>query len=580
MFTLSNFRDSHLKAQYEDKIFDALAEDDMSEAVMTLLRIMKKDNDYNTLFFHTGFSNRKTKENSTSKRNEGNDAYRNGFYQRALALYNEALLFAPNGSKEMVLAYSNRSALFHKLEAWSACHNDINRVFLMGCPSEIKEKLTKRQNDALPHLGREGFLKDIMCHSAERCIDRNTMRCNTQIPCASSDIKVVTSTAMPKVVAATNIKVGAVLASERAYVSYTEDLNAPFSCHFCQKKHLNLIPCDGCCYALFCDEECKNKCMKEYHEYECKIMGILWEFDEIPNLTIKACLKLQKSCKSWDEFITASHNMGSGRIKSGSISEIYDTNNKYSVLCCKDDKTFVYGVLYNMSIVAAIFLHSLEDQIPSFFPKGADKRQEAMRAMARIMMFISVYQTPRHIIQGQKNLRVDHSSYSTENFGLFSFISKLKKSCNPNSVIANNNNTLVLIAIRPIRNGEELTVPFLWHRYDDDSPDSHLRNLKTFMYLGTVCGCRRCNSDSQVKNHGEHLSKFQKKFFSKLDLKALESRLGHVEVTKIYQMLLKALTILYDVPNSEEYIAVYKLWRKCVSFFEIVCSDNNILDIV
>ncbi|XP_034834991.1 SET and MYND domain-containing protein 4-like [Maniola hyperantus] len=576
---LSTFRDYLSKIHYHDEIYDALAEDDMSEVVMRALRILRKDNFFHTPSFHYALKNhRKTKENSTSKRNEGNEAFRNGLHQRALALYNVALLLAPKGSKEMILAYSNRSALFHKLEAWTACHNDINRVFLMGCPSEIKEKLTKRQNDVLPHLGMEALVKETMCQCAEKFIDRNTMRCNTQIPCASSDIRIVTSAAMPKVVAATNIKVGAVLASERAYVSYAQQINAPFSCHFCQKKHLNLIPCDGCCYALFCDEECKNKCMKEYHEYECKIMGVFWELDEITNLMIKACLKLQKSCKSWDEFITASHNMGSGRIKSGSIPEIYDANNKYSVLSCKDDNTFIYGVLYNMSIVAATFLHSLEDQIPSFLPKGADKRQQAMRAMARIMMFISVYQTPLHIIQGQNNVRLPESSYGIKNFGLYSFIAKLKKSCNPNSIIANNNNTLLLIAVRPIKSGEELTVPFLDGYYYDETLDSHLRNLQIFMYHGTVCGCGRCSSDSLMKNDGEQLSKFQKKFFSKLDFKAMESRLGQLEMITVYQTLLKALTILCDVPNSEEFIAVYKLWRKCVFYFEIMCSNNIILD--
>ncbi|XP_045774982.1 SET and MYND domain-containing protein 4-like isoform X2 [Maniola jurtina] len=480
----------------------------------------------------------------------------------------------------MILAYSNRSALFYKLEAWTACHNDIKTVFSMGCPGELKEKLIKRQNEALQHIDREAIFKGIMRHSAEMCIDKNAMRCNTQVPCASSDIKIVTSTAMPTVVAATNIKVGAVLASERAYVSYTEEINAAFSCHFCQKKHLNLIPCDGCSYALFCNEECKNKCMKEYHEYECKIMEISWEFDETLNLAIKACFKLQKSCKSWDEFITASYNMGSSRIKSSSTQEIYDTNNKYSILCCKDDKTFIYGVLHNASILVAVFLHHLEDKIPSFLPKDADKRQQAMQAMARIMMFIAVYQTPLHIVQAQDNIRLDQSSYGTENYGLFSFISKLKKSCNSNSVIVNNNNTLVLIAIRPIRNGEELTVPFLWHRCDDDTPDAHLRHLKTFACYGTVCDCSRCNSDSQIKINREQLSKFQRKFFLKLNLKEMESRLGHLEINQIYETLLKALTVLHDVPNSKEYIAVYRLWRRCVSFFEIVCSNNTVLDVV
>ncbi|XP_039756480.1 SET and MYND domain-containing protein DDB_G0273589-like [Pararge aegeria] len=555
-----------------DEIYDAMATDDTSEVVIRAMNILRKTNHLPSICNIS-----KSELKSTTNRTAGNTAFRQGFFQHALSLYNEALLFAPKYSREMKLAYSNRSALLQKLSAVQPCLNDINRCFAMGCPSDILEKLTRRKEEVTQCLLRKEFLKNSMTLAVESCINPRLMIPNKLIPCASADVNVDTSTGKLKIIACTDIKVGDVVASEKAFVSFTDMNNILHSCHFCQRKALDLIPCDGCVFALFCDEECKNKCMEEYHQYECKLMEITSSlcFGPLPNLMVKAFLRLRTS-KCLGDLISASNNMGIERMKSSSIQEIYDTNNVYSVLCSYDDRTFLYGILYNACFVCAAVLHYLDYFIPSFLPKDPNEKQKAMAAYAKIMMFLAVHQKPLHIQQGQSNLKLDKSNYGDPNYGLFPFIAKLKNSCNANLVIVNNNKELVLIALRPIEKGEELTVPFIWHVHDTHIK-WRMRNVDSFLYYGTVCGCQRCNNGTVETGKEEQLSKFQKKYFSKLNMKDIQSKLKNIEIPSVYATILKALTVLKDVRNSSEYIELYSCFRKCLFFFEVAWGDNNIL---
>lgn len=449
----ANFQDFLSRSNHTDEIYKALGKEDLSEIVIAALDVLRK-----THQLPTRIPDIKNELISTEHRKKGNIALERGKYQIALMCYNQALLTAPKNSRAMILAISNRSALFLKLKAYKACLKDIDTCFSMDCPSEIIGKLTKRKRDASV-LTKENELDVIFTAFARKHTECTPN--NSEIPCATSDIKAVGSI-IPKIVASNDIKIGTVICCERAYVSYTDPYNSLYSCHFCQKMTLNLIPCEGCSSALFCDEECKSKCFDEYHKYECTIMNLIKDisFGPMPNLMIKAALKMRAKCKSWRELIDASYNMGIERIKSSSIQEIFDVDSIFSVLNQMDDKPFIYGVKYDACFVCASFIHYL-DEIPSFFPKDIDGKKQAMCALGRIMMFLSLYIVPWKVDQAVTNLKIQHCDYHEKpNVALFSFIGKLKNSCTPNVAAVYNNNKMSLIALESIKTGEELTISY------------------------------------------------------------------------------------------------------------------------
>lgn len=451
--TPSKFQDFLCKTNHIDDIYNALYDDDLSNVVISALEVLKKTQ-------QLPYVSKKQKDGilSTEERKRGNIAFEMGNLQLALLCYNHAILLAPNNSQELKLAFSNRSAIFQKWKLYEACLQDIDICFSKGCPADIVDKLQKRRKEVVclaPNNEVKYFLNNLS-KKFTQCASSNL-----EIPCASSDIKVA-STDVPIIVASRDIKVGSVLATETSYVSYTNATNTLFCCHYCQKPSLNLIPCEGCVNALFCNEECKSKCIKEYHKYECLILHIICEIcnGPVPNLMIKAVLKMRQNCKTWRELIDASYNMGLDRMSSSSVKDIFDADCIFSILSQNDNRRFIYGIKYDASFVCATLLHYL-GEIPSFFPKDIDEKKQATHALGRIMMFLSLHIAYNKIYIPIENQNTDTYKYfNITNYGYFSMIGKLNNSCTPNTIALYNNNKISLIALEPIKSGDELSISY------------------------------------------------------------------------------------------------------------------------
>ncbi|XP_050347746.1 uncharacterized protein LOC126771735 isoform X2 [Nymphalis io] len=564
-----SIHDFLLKNNYINKIYDALKNEDLSEVVMVTKKIIETTQELDPLSKIS-----KCKETSEKYREMGNKAYNSNNYQHCLMFYNQALLHAPNKSKEFKLALSNRSALFLKLKEYRACIKDISTCLLSECPPEIIGKLNKRMETATKLIKSEEL--KTFNKSVEISINCD-ITSNIQVPCASTDVT-FTGSVLPKVLASKEIKVGTVVAYEKAYVSYTDPLNALFACHYCQRQSLNLIPCNNCTVAFYCDQECKLQCFTEYHKYECYLMDAYKIV--CPNaklyLMIKSLLKLTTKCNSWTELIRESQNMGLERMKKSSIEEIFDRNSIFSVLNIKDDRPFIYGSLYNTSFICGVLLHYMEC-IPSFFPTDSNLKQQAMRAVSRIMLFLCIHQVPQQSFQVVTNV-TDGLSYihQVKNYSIYSFIGKLKTSCNPNSFLINNNSKMILLAIRTIKSGEELTISSQQHWLDGDL-GRHSRNINSYLCSGTVCDCPISNGEGSLRCKGQ-LSKSQRVFYNSLNVIEFHAKLKLSDVTEVFNYLLEIMDVLQDVPYSEEYDEIFKRFRKCIFYFEALKGNNVTLE--
>jgi SET and MYND domain-containing protein 4 len=287
---------------------------------------------------------------------------------------------------------------------------------------------------------------------------------NAEIPCASTDIAIVNKPNFPIVVAANDIKVGTVLCVEKEYVGTTHMSLSLSACFYCHKLNLNLIPCDGCNVALFCNATCKSLCMEDYHEIECKIIDIVFYISQFhPDIitSIRACIKMQKEFKSWSDFSDASRCVGLERVKRSTINEIFNDSNKLSLLNYRDDCPFIHGRMYNVSFYCAVIIHYLI-KTNTYFPKNVVECVAAIHSFSRVLMYLILNYPDVKVALTTVALEQRQTTYyHAVNSTILPFIGKLKHSCKPNVVIVNLLNKAALITVDPIESGQELKISIL-----------------------------------------------------------------------------------------------------------------------
>lgn len=436
-----------------EKIYEVMRKNDFAELTLAVLDILKQSN---TIIKYVKES--KSENKSDEFRKEGNKAYGAQQYRSALDYYNRALLHAPDNSKAMTLAYSNRSVLLFKFQAYTACLKDIETCFAMECSKDIAEKLNTRKEKCLKLLWREEAL---FPNDSQDYFKFDTP--HPDVPCVSTDVDFIRRNNVPTVIAAKDIKIGTIIAVEPAFSTLLNPKNQYLSCFYCQKMSLNLKPCKGCCFSLFCDDKCKDLCMEETHKIECRFMHALNNlcFTQRSILTFRAILRIKHLCKTWKEFITASYHVGEERLKSSTLNQIYDRNDPFSMLCFSEKREINFGSCYNYAFMCATFLDRLM-YTPGFFPYLIKERNVAIRAVARMTMkLLLLFYNKIDLPNAALDCETLQYNVLAPNHGYFTFASKLKHCCDANLQIIALNNKLALMALHPIKKGKELTISYV-----------------------------------------------------------------------------------------------------------------------
>lgn len=100
------------------------------------------------------FTNNYTKSTlqATKYRNLGNRAFGLKKDIDALKCYTSSIAASPIGSKELALAYANRSAVLFKLNKFSSSLLDANRALKNNYPESLKPKVYNRKKECLANL--------------------------------------------------------------------------------------------------------------------------------------------------------------------------------------------------------------------------------------------------------------------------------------------------------------------------------------------------------------------------------------------------------------------------------------------
>lgn len=196
-------------------------------------------------------------------REKGNKFFCKKEYFEALSLYNDALRYAEINSKQLGLAYANRSAVFIKTKLYKASMENIRLARQNNFPSESLPKLIERENEckAFVNTPMEETWNDFFKLSYQpnpnfpflvECLElkkhERGMFLSTKHDLKAGDIIGITEPIF-------RIPVGTV-----------------YRCNYClADQFLNFIPCPGCVDVMFCNEICMKKAIAEFHQFECGI---------------------------------------------------------------------------------------------------------------------------------------------------------------------------------------------------------------------------------------------------------------------------------------------------------------------
>jgi len=119
-------------------------------------------------------------------------------------------------------------------------------------------------------------LKEESSHSNEiNSTDSQALGKNEKFPSASSKFDVQYSPTVGRYAfAKEDIQVGEEILEEKPYATFVRTEKMGTFCSHCFSRLKAPVACDTCAHVAFCSKKCRSDADK-YHQYECRIMGLL-----------------------------------------------------------------------------------------------------------------------------------------------------------------------------------------------------------------------------------------------------------------------------------------------------------------
>ncbi|KAL4132470.1 hypothetical protein QTP88_009613 [Uroleucon formosanum] len=419
-----------------------------------------------------------------------NEEFKMNRLELCCKLYTKAAQFAPYKSIESILAFSNRSAIYLRLNKYQECLKDIEASLNILENSEINEqdvhkgqlivKLLKRKIECLMALKQfkiaktnwenilevsknvykipleDQFIKkykvlsdcdknnsnnvDIVKNADETLTeDLIKERLNTNkinLPFRSPKMELCYSEVKGRhFVASTKIEYGELLIFENPFASV---LLPEYYNSFCYHCYVPLkyysIPCNNCCTILFCGDKCLQEARNSYHRWECKQGTSIFKCIGIAHLALRLTLETSKANSNNDQI--------------------------YNLLTHIDDLKSLE--LFQYSLTATLLLIYLQKKT-DFFEKHPNLvldsvGNELLHHMTRLVCNGNAISS--HMLSdydsGSRTSIIDESRPRIGT-AIFPTSSLLNHSCNPNIFSSNILKYVVIKASRDISKGEEIT---------------------------------------------------------------------------------------------------------------------------
>ncbi|CAF3364631.1 unnamed protein product [Rotaria sp. Silwood1] len=223
----------------------------------------------------------KCAKTSSEYREKGNAAYAIHNDHLALTFYNQAIRYASSYSRELSLAYGNRSATLFNLKYYHLASQDVHRALdLLSLNEEDdirRERLEQRLQQCLKNKSTEIETNDNENNQLENELKqlKSNQTFNTNYPSLTTYADIHTSVDRGRHVVSANtsslLKPGTVILIEQAYASVLLPSAWFTHCHMCLRRlHLILFACSQCTRAVYCSLDCLQQSIV-WHAFECRL---------------------------------------------------------------------------------------------------------------------------------------------------------------------------------------------------------------------------------------------------------------------------------------------------------------------
>ncbi|CAH2092770.1 unnamed protein product [Euphydryas editha] len=559
-----------------------------SERVLFVYKILE---DLNA--FPTVTKMKKNNDLSLHYRNLGNKCFEQTKYYKAWQYYNLSLLNATPNSEKYCLALSNRSAVFYELNKYKECLQDISTFFSLEFPQRLTEKLNNRKEMCNQALSKqtEGLKSDDFQNFLEMKSEKDS-----RYLCASSKLKVVNTEEMGRhVIAKEDIKVGEVIVEENPYLTLLLKTQYLFCCNYCLSRSLNLLPCDECCFCLYCSKECKEKAKQEFHAIECPLMATLVEMDftKLELLALRTVLKARHDHDNWDDLFktieNAEANIGTELQGHVQIDDkwVYDSKYYASIhtLATNLDRRSISDI-FQKSVTAVVFLRFLKFNSNFLKTENEDQSDKVFKCVAELLL-LHLMTTPTNMhgisfnTESEIGTFVDEISVAS---APYAFCSLINHSCAPNVVRFNKLGTgsMSVIALRPIKKGMQIFDNYGPH-HALEGRNSRQATLK-FQYKFN-CLCEACVNNwptyihlsMTAKKIPAKLVRSKNNFLNESVIDKLQK--GDIDTaSKIYKRLCVLCEILEPYAPCVELCDCQEALKQCLAIFSgLVPYGNNLI---
>ncbi|XP_032670457.1 SET and MYND domain-containing protein 4 isoform X2 [Odontomachus brunneus] len=489
----------------------------------------------------------KNAEESERIREDGNSVFvtstSNLNLRIALNIYTQSISLAPYPSRQLALAYANRSAVLYELALYSECIQDINRALDFNYPDDRKGKLYMRKTQCLiilknvtaknmikkteywinkmtsgPNkLKLQTKLDELRQKTEQKSFQHDPMKqaelesesplpviksYNNDIPCASDAVVLKYDENNGRhVIAARNIDAGEVVVVEKPYSLLLSQENTLSHCSNCLKNSLAPIPCKYCTYSLYCSEKCRDIEWSKCHYIECSFFSIMakYGFNDSDFLSLRLAVLAVKEAGSIHALKTMLEEVDKSddsRTKGFSQDGKFHSDkyiSLYSLERNTEKRPFID--LFRRTIDTCFILYLLATCTKFFGIKFSDD----LRALARnddvtfvgglILRHQQIIPTNVHCFTEQRYLECDPVQ---RGLAAMPFCSLFNHSCSPNMMRISRSQHIVLYAMYPIRKGEQL---FDNYGYHFAVMSKIQRQQKLLQHYYFTCSCIPCQEN-------------------------------------------------------------------------------------
>ncbi|XP_055297199.1 SET and MYND domain-containing protein 4-like [Sitodiplosis mosellana] len=428
---------------------------------------------------------------SMQRRTEGNEHFGNGYWNDAMEMYNASLRYAESGSKNISLAYANRSACFLKMKRYNECLIDVELAKEAGYPADLMPKLDRRKEKCLKAIEEGAAEATIMKYEPILSFEPDE-----HFPCMANVVKIGRD-AEGKVglFAKEDVDVGQTIIKEKAFMAYVYSRYG-WKCNVCLKEYGNFVSCSKCTVAMFCSEECRGNSL---HDYECGLKfcetyrlntehgltgGHAFELNGLIMRVVRSCLVVIDMFASVDELM----NFVEQAIKS-------DRNQIPTTL---SDVKLQYGAFLKLPLKSN-FTTLEDDALCVVF--------EAHKMLLDIPKLKTIFNLKKyrrflmHLISHHYLVLDVHSNIASSGFSRDSnvpwassttgvMVGYLSHSCAPNVLVSTFHGNSVIITVRPVRKGQQIMNSLLLALLTLPKDQRH---KMLWLERRMICQCVRCD---------------------------------------------------------------------------------------